>query len=117
MENNNIFPNGMMIKSPRQGAPEFVKGSISIKKNDFMQWLNSQQDEWVNLDIKVSKQGKMYLAVNTWKPNQNAPQGNKTPNLGNNNGFSSQSTGGFDSINTDFDVSGFGAPTGEDVPF
>lgn len=58
-----------MFKEPRQGAPDFVKGSISIKREEFQAWLSSQTDDWVNLDIKISKNsGKPYCQVNDYKP-------------------------------------------------
>ena len=68
MDNTNVFVQGMIIKAPHQNAPDFVKGSISMKKADLIQWLNQQEGDWVNADIKVSKGGKWYVAKNTWKP-------------------------------------------------
>ncbi|MGK0298209.1 MAG: hypothetical protein ACI9XC_001827 [Gammaproteobacteria bacterium] len=68
MSDNVEFPSGLIIKAPREGAPDFVKGSISIKREELVNWLNLKQDDWINLDIKVSKQGKWYTQVNTWKP-------------------------------------------------
>ncbi|MFT7557664.1 MAG: hypothetical protein ACI83D_000329 [Planctomycetota bacterium] len=62
------FVDGLIIKAPRQGAPDFVKGSISIKREELLAWLSQKTEEWINLDIKVSKAGKWYSQVNTWKP-------------------------------------------------
>lgn len=65
------FVNGLNVKAPRDGAPDFVKASISIKVNDLIAWLNgrySKGDEWVNLDVKEARSGKWYAAVNTYKP-------------------------------------------------
>ena len=69
------FVDRMIIKEPRQGAPDFVKGSISIKRADLGNWLRGKDDEWINLDIKVGKSGKWYVQVNNWKPDasQGAP--------------------------------------------
>jgi len=106
-QNNTTFPEGMMIKPPRQGAPDFVKGSISIKRLEFIQWLNTKPDEWVNLDIKISKANKMYLSVNDWKPNQ---QGRGFSN--NSQQPQQQAPSGFDSIDTSFDN-----PNSGSVPF
>ena len=79
------FVDGLMVKAPREGSPDFVKGSISIKRADLGNWLRAKQDEWINVDIKVSKSGKWYAAVNNWKPEQQpAEQGkpfnDKIPN-------------------------------------
>ena len=69
----NEFPKGMYYKLPAPTAPDFVKGKLSIKVAEALEYLQGKfkaDQEWLNLDIKVSKQGKGYLAVNTWKPNQ-----------------------------------------------
>ena len=70
------FVDGLMVKAPRDGAPEFVKGSISIKRADLGNWLRGKTDEWINIDIKESKGGKWYAAVNDWRPD--AEQGMPT---------------------------------------
>lgn len=65
------FVNGLNIKAPREGAPDFVKAAISIKVADLMAWLQGRYqagDEWVNVDVKESRGGKWYCAVNTYKP-------------------------------------------------
>lgn len=62
------FPNGLIFKTPREGAPDFVKGAVSIKREELIEWLKSEQGEWVNLDLKKSKEGKLYFQVNDWKP-------------------------------------------------
>ena len=72
MENNDLV-NGFFAKEPHNNAPDFVKGKISIKLSDFAQYLRelkaSDPDiEWLNLDIKVSKQGKWYAMRDTWVP-------------------------------------------------
>jgi len=64
------LPQGIRVKAPRDGAPDFVKGSISIRVSEFQDWLSQQQGEWVNLDIKVSQKGSWYCAINDWKPKQ-----------------------------------------------
>jgi len=64
------FVDGLIVKSPREGAPDFVKMAISIKRKDLGNWLRSKDDEWINIDVKESKGGKWYAEVNTWKPEQ-----------------------------------------------
>ena len=68
MSENVEFPDGLMIKPPHEKAPDFVKGAVSIKRKDLGNWLRSKEDDWINLDIKVSKGGKWYFQVNNWKP-------------------------------------------------
>ena len=76
MSEEAIFPNGLIFKLPRDNAPEFIKGSISIKTEELITFLRSQDGEWVNLDLKVSKNGKAYAQVNTWKPDNQQSSGN-----------------------------------------
>ena len=72
-----IFPDGMVVSMPRQGAPEFVKCRIDIKVSDLIPFLERHANErgWVNLDMLKSQKGGLYLKLNTWKPNgENRPQ-------------------------------------------
>lgn len=62
------FPQGIQVKAPHEKSPEFVKGQISIRVAEFQDWLSKQPNEWVNLDIKVSKGGTWYVDLNNWKP-------------------------------------------------
>jgi len=73
------FVNGLIVKAPRDGAPDYVKASISIKREELIAWLQTRQDEWVNVDVKVSNGGKWYAAVNNWKPNGNGTPRNNAP--------------------------------------
>lgn len=74
MSDEKEFVNGLIIKAPRDNAPDFVKCSISIKRADLGNWLRGKSDEWINLDVKVSQNGKWYAEVNTWTPQQNTQQ-------------------------------------------
>lgn len=62
------FITGLFVKAPHEKAPDFVKCSISIKRADLGNWLRGRDEEWINLDVKVSQNGKWYAEVNTWKP-------------------------------------------------
>jgi|TARA_R110002051_G_scaffold114853_1_gene187772 hypothetical protein len=57
---------------PKEGKVDFVKCQLSIKKDQFTNWykkkLENKEDEWINIDVLVSKQGKWYCAENTFKP-------------------------------------------------
>ncbi len=67
MSNETEFPDGLIVKAPRDGAPEYVKAAISIKRLELIAWLEGRSDEWVNLDVKEAKSGKWYAAVNAYK--------------------------------------------------
>jgi hypothetical protein len=62
------FPNGLILKAPRDGAPDYVIGSVSIRKAEFLAWLNGREGDWVNLNLKRGQSGKWYAEVDTWKP-------------------------------------------------
>lgn len=62
------FAQGLIVKAPHPKAPDFVKASISIKRAELIAWLQAREGEWINLDVKESRNGKWYAAVNTWKP-------------------------------------------------
>jgi hypothetical protein len=68
-----IFPNGLIYKLPRPDAPKWVKGSLSIKVDEFAEFLMvNQKNGWVNLDFLESKEkpGKLYFVLNDWEPNK-----------------------------------------------
>ncbi len=64
------FPKGLMVKKPRDDAPDFVIASISIKREELIEWLSSKDGDWINLDVKEAKSGHWYASVNTFKPKQ-----------------------------------------------
>ncbi len=74
MSNQNeekIYPKGIFFELPQTNAPDYIKGKLSVKVADFVQFLNDHQNVggYVNLDLKVSKEaGKGYVQLNTWKP-------------------------------------------------
>ena len=78
------FPEGIMYKAKREGSPEFVLGSVSIRRAELLAWLDSKNDDWINLDILMSKKVKPYMAVNDWKP-EAKPQEQPTPLVQQNN--------------------------------
>jgi len=67
------FVNGLFCYPPREGAPDYVKASISINRADLGNWLRAKQEETIKLDMKIGKSGKWYCSVNNWKPQQEQP--------------------------------------------
>lgn len=65
-----VFADGFRFEKPREGSPEFVKGRLSIKIPEAVQFLTKHQNNagWVNLDLKKSQKGTLYLELNTWQP-------------------------------------------------
>lgn len=70
MEKETIFVDGMRFEKPHQNAPEFVKGKISVNADNFTEFLNKHKNEkgYININLKKSKAGNLYLELDTWKP-------------------------------------------------
>lgn len=65
------FVEGLIVKAPHERAPDFVKAQISIKVEDLGKYLREKfkaGNEWLNIDVKVSKGGKWYAALSNYKP-------------------------------------------------
>lgn len=66
------FAEGIYFNPPHEKAPEYVLGSISIRPNAFISWLEKQPENakgYVKLSIKRSaKTGKEYMELDTWEP-------------------------------------------------
>jgi hypothetical protein len=77
---------GFFFDRPRDGAPEFVKGRMSIKVEEAIPFLNENKNEkgYVNLDLLVSKAGKLYLKLNEYKPAEKTEGNYPENNLGDN---------------------------------
>ena len=69
MEDTN-FVTGMWFSKPNDGAPDFIKGKISIKAESFLEWIKGKVNEkgYVNIVLKKSKAGKLYLQYDNWSP-------------------------------------------------
>lgn len=79
MDNNKVFADGAMFKEPSPNAPEWIKGKMSFKVDEFIAFLTKHQTNagWVNLDLKKGKTGKYYMELNTFVPER--PAGMKAP--------------------------------------
>jgi len=64
-----VFAKGIYFDKPREGAPDFVKGNISVKVDDFIAFAKEHEKKsgYINLDLKKSKEGKLYLELNSWE--------------------------------------------------
>lgn len=69
------FIKGITIKPPHQNAPSFVKGKVSFKVEDVIAALRENQNSsgYVNADLKESKDGKLYLQLDTYQKDQSGP--------------------------------------------
>lgn len=82
MENqtDSIMVNGFYPKPKHENAPDFVIGKLSIRVDQFREflgdYLKDNPGEWINIDMKVSKNGKGYAVIDNWEP---SPQGGVAP--------------------------------------
>ena len=77
MPENKEYPTGLFVSPPRPTAPDFVKGRISIRTQEFLEYLSEKDSEWVRVDVKESRSKdedgnpKWYAQVDTWvKPSE-----------------------------------------------
>lgn len=77
---------GLFFKTPHDNAPDFVKRKISIKVDDFIAWLqeNQNSDGWVNADLKEAKSGHWYAEINRWTPDSDQSSNNSSNNSSDN---------------------------------
>ena len=74
MENqDSMLVKGFYPKQKHPNAPDFViaKGSINLPQfAEFMREFKAANpgEDWVNIDMKLSKAGKGHATVDTWKP-------------------------------------------------
>ena len=81
-----IYPNGLVIFAPREGAPDFVKGTMIITPKIFLEWAKTMTEhlqEWENnkqlrFDLLNGNKG-LYAVLNTYKPNPNRASSNLKP--------------------------------------
>ena len=76
MANDKKFVDGMRFTTPRDKAPDWIKGHISVKVDEFVPWAQAHQDErgWLNIDVKESKGGKTYCELDEWRPGSRPPR-------------------------------------------
>ena len=77
MPENKEYPTGLFVSPPRPTAPDFVKGRICIRTQEFLEYLSEKDSEWVRVDVKESRSKdedgnpKWYAQVDTWvKPSE-----------------------------------------------
>ena len=111
MNDEIIFTEGMFFNEPSQKAPDFIKGSLSIEPKQFTDWLRknyNKNEKYIRIDLKISKAGKAYSCLSTFKPNQggqshnNVAQTSYNTSQGNNNQGQSTQRQSKDDFEDDF---------------
>lgn len=77
MADDIIFIDGLKFEKPKEGAPEFIKGKLSIHAERLTAFIATHKNEngYLNIDLCKSKKGELYLKLNTYKKNAE-PKGN-----------------------------------------
>ena len=66
---------GFHPKQKHPNAPDYVVGKLNINVAKFRVWMRdwlkaNPDEEWLSLDMKISKEGKGYAVIDDWKPEQ-----------------------------------------------
>jgi hypothetical protein len=65
-----IFADGFIFKR-NDKAPEFVIGRLSMKVDEAIEFIKSnQKNGWVNLGIKQARSGNYYVELDTFEANK-----------------------------------------------
>mgnify|MGYP003648761137 CR=1 FL=1 len=89
MDNKVVFIDGVNVFTPNESAPDFVKASMVINKEKLITWLQTNGEylsdgkygKELKMQIKQSKQGKLYASVDTFKPKPKAETVEATDDL------------------------------------
>ena len=72
-----IFADGFIFKI-NPNSPDFVVGSLSLKAEEAIAFINSHADKgWINLKVNIGRSGKPYVELDTFKPKPK--EGNPIP--------------------------------------
>lgn len=67
-----VYPKGLNIFPPREGAPDFVRGTISIEPKQLIAFLKENQQYmnekgYFRINLLNGDKG-LYAVLDTWKP-------------------------------------------------
>lgn len=62
----NEFVGGIRVFTPNEKTPDFIKFSGIINKAELLEWIRTQPSE-IKFNVKESKKGGFYMAVDNWK--------------------------------------------------
>ena len=77
-----VFPKGVFAFPPRQGAPDFVVGSLVVTLEDFKAFVNGDGKQYLSdyngkkqlrLQLTKTRDGKLSVSVDTYKKDEQAP--------------------------------------------
>tara|TARA_R110000782_G_C14469044_1_gene374435 strand:+ start:10 stop:333 length:324 start_codon:yes stop_codon:yes gene_type:complete len=78
-----FFHETELTKDIQTNEKQFIFFKVGIKKKELIAYLESKlsEDDWINIDIKRSRENKFYGEVNTYKPKtEDKPESNSDSN-------------------------------------
>ena len=70
-----VFADGFIFKR-NEKAPEFVVGRLSMKVDEAIEFIKSnQKNGWVNLGIKQARSGNYYVELDTFEAKNDSSKG------------------------------------------
>lgn len=80
MSKDKVFADGFLFKR-RENAPDFVIGNISVKVDEAVTFLKTnQKNGWVNLNVLNSQAGKPYIELDQFVPKKQVNGVDRAPN-------------------------------------
>ena len=75
-----FFHETELTKDIQTNEKQFIFFKVGIKKKELIAYLESKlsEDDWINIDIKRSRENKFYGEVNTYKPKTEDNQSNRS---------------------------------------
>lgn len=61
------FPKGIYANK-NDKAPDYIICNVKIQKAELIEWMNTQTDNDIRLTVKKSKEGKVYMQVDEYRP-------------------------------------------------
>jgi hypothetical protein len=84
MSQDKIFSKGIFFKRPNDTAPKYVLGKIKFKVEEAISFLQENINEggWATVDVKESKDGKIYCELDTYVPRNMTDSGSSSGSSG-----------------------------------
>ena len=75
MMNNIEFMEGFFAAKPRKGKPDWIKATVDVDLDSaiaFLEKKKSDGEQKIQFEVRESKGGKFYAAIDHWTPDSGA---------------------------------------------
>ena len=69
------FMDGFFVEKPRDSRPDWIKATVDVDLESAIAFLEKKKldgEQKIQFEVRESKGGKFYAAINHWKPNSGA---------------------------------------------